>query len=518
MAAFVPSPRWSRMLAVVAGFALAADLVLIGMLVWPDLVPPPLRQALRTLDLLLTLSIGLAMIALIVLLRRTQQAVEEAAERQQMLLDAVPAALSLWRPDGTLEAFNPPFLAAHAGVASQVRPGARLRELLEASVARGLVTEAQGREAAWVEERLAAFDRPGRPMMRRTVDGRWRRVTEVRLPDGRVLGHGIDVTELEAARAEAARLRERLEDAIEALPAGFELYDAEDRLLLTNQTMRTMYPAIGDLLDRQLRFEDLVRENHARGGLPLPPDTDFETWLAQRLVQRRSGGAPRVHALPDGQWIRTYERPTREGGLVGVRIDVSALQQRDRQLAAVNAALEASNAELQRLSETDPLTGVANRRRFDEALAAALRSAAATARPIALLMVDIDHFKRFNDHHGHPAGDACLRRVAAVLTAVVRGPGDLVARLGGEEFAVLLVGTEPAQAAATAGRCLALLADAALAHGDSPLGPHVTFSIGVSTATDPAACHGDDLIAAADRALYCAKQEGRARWAEEPVA
>jgi diguanylate cyclase (GGDEF)-like protein len=85
-------------------------------------------------------------------------------------------------------------------------------------------------------------------------------------------------------------------------------------------------------------------------------------------------------------------------------------------------------------------------------------------------LFDIDYFKRYNDHHGHPAGDACLRRVAALLTAALRGPDDLVARLGGEEFAVLLPGEGADGVCAMAQRCMQLMEEAAIAHGDTPLG------------------------------------------------
>lgn len=100
--------------------------------------------------------------------------------------------------------------------------------------------------------------------------------------------------------------------------------------------------------------------------------------------------------------------------------------------------------------------------------------------PLALLILDIDCFKRLNDHHGHPAGDARLRRFTAVLTASLRGPTDLAARLGGEEFTVLLPGEGADGAYAVAQRCIELLAEAENAHGDAPLGPRVTFSVGMA--------------------------------------
>lgn len=314
-----------------------------------------------------------------------------------------------------------------------------------------------------------------------------------------------DISELKQARAAEARATERLHDAIEALPAGFELYDADDRMVLVNSTMKRMYPAVADLLEQGLVFAELVRANWERGSLVVP-NGDIDGWIADRLAQRRAGGPPRVHQLHSGTWVRTYEHRTSEGGLVGVRIDVTELMERDRELARVNAELDVANAELRRQAETDPLTGVANRRRFERELAAAC----ATGPSVALLMFDIDYFKRFNDHHGHPAGDACLRRVAAVLIASLRGPSDLAARLGGEEFAVLLPGEGAEGACAVAQRCSELLAEAEIVHGDSPLGPCVTFSAGI--AVDSGSVPTAALIEQADAALYEAKRGGRARW------
>jgi diguanylate cyclase (GGDEF)-like protein len=139
-----------------------------------------------------------------------------------------------------------------------------------------------------------------------------------------------------------------------------------------------------------------------------------------------------------------------------------------------------------------------------------LAQAHAQGSALALVVLDIDYFKRFNDHHGHPAGDSCLRRVAAVLTAALRGPEDLAARLGGEEFVVLLPGADADGASATIQRCMDLLHDAAIAHGDSPLSDRVTFSAGVAILR--AGESQEQLLARADAALYQAKMSGRARW------
>ncbi|MDP1534855.1 MAG: GGDEF domain-containing protein, partial [Rubrivivax sp.] len=134
--------------------------------------------------------------------------------------------------------------------------------------------------------------------------------------------------------------------------------------------------------------------------------------------------------------------------------------------------------------------------------------------PLALLMIDVDHFKRFNDAHGHPAGDECLRRVAAALAGCARRPSDLVARVGGEEFAILLPHAGADEALAMAQHSLQAVDAEAIAHGDSPLAAHVTLSIGLATLPLAGVAPGDEsaaLLEAADAALYRAKEGGRHR-------
>jgi diguanylate cyclase (GGDEF)-like protein len=129
---------------------------------------------------------------------------------------------------------------------------------------------------------------------------------------------------------------------------------------------------------------------------------------------------------------------------------------------------------------------------------------------LTLVMADVDHFKRYNDRYGHLAGDECLKRVAAALQSAVNRPADLVARYGGEEFAVLLPETDTT-AALIAERCRELVAALAIRHEDSPVAPIVTLSCGVASVRPQAGEDPSLLVAAADRALYRAKHEGRNR-------
>ncbi|MBL6453851.1 GGDEF domain-containing protein [Belnapia sp. T6] len=177
-----------------------------------------------------------------------------------------------------------------------------------------------------------------------------------------------------------------------------------------------------------------------------------------------------------------------------------------RQEEAQRRALARANHRLHALAETDPLTGVANRRGFDAALDRAL-DPAAPERP-ALVMLDIDHFKRLNDSCGHPQGDECLRLIARAVRSQVREGLDLVARIGGEEFAVLLPGVSGAEAAAVAERIRCAVQVLLLPHPARPEPPGVvTISLGVA-ASWPGEGAGS-LVARADRALYAAKAAGR---------
>lgn len=172
--------------------------------------------------------------------------------------------------------------------------------------------------------------------------------------------------------------------------------------------------------------------------------------------------------------------------------------------------------QLAELSLKDSLTGVANRRRFDELLEREWARQERHGGSLALLFIDADNFKAYNDHYGHQAGDDCLRALAFVLVDAGRRQGDLVARYGGEEFVLLMPDTEEAGALDAANRIRSFLAQAALPHALVPSG-RVTASIGVAV-SNPGIKTAAELVAAADRALYRAKQSGRDRIEVEAVS
>lgn len=177
-------------------------------------------------------------------------------------------------------------------------------------------------------------------------------------------------------------------------------------------------------------------------------------------------------------------------------------------VTARTVELEESNRKLEALSQTDGLTGVSNRRGFDLALEAEWRRAARTGQPLALSMLDVDYFKKYNDRYGHLAGDATLRDVARLITEHGRRSSDLVARYGGEEFALLSVATPGADAIGVAQAICSELARLKLPHDASPFG-HVTISIGVAVLVPTDQSRPEQLVRLADEALYRAKQRGR---------
>lgn len=185
-------------------------------------------------------------------------------------------------------------------------------------------------------------------------------------------------------------------------------------------------------------------------------------------------------------------------------------QRLEAHVAERTLALEAANHQLEALSRTDGLTGIANRRRFDEALASEWARSQRSGKPLALAMIDIDWFKAYNDHYGHLAGDDCLRSVAKVLVQCAARSSDLVARYGGEEFAIISPGTTAAQMQALALQIQQALAALALAHPAAPSGC-VTLCAGVAAMVASPGKKPDSLVAAADQALYQAKAIGRNR-------
>lgn len=182
-----------------------------------------------------------------------------------------------------------------------------------------------------------------------------------------------------------------------------------------------------------------------------------------------------------------------------------------QQLQYTNQQLQQLNQSLHHLATIDGLTQVANRRQFDICLDQEWRRLAREQKPISLILVDIDYFKRYNDAYGHPAGDQCLRQVASIIQSVIKRPADLVSRYGGEEFAVILPSTNQTGALCVAEEIRSQVNKLALPHQGSAISEWVTLSQGVACAIPSQAVSPLLLIDRADQALYQAKESGRDR-------
>ncbi len=193
-----------------------------------------------------------------------------------------------------------------------------------------------------------------------------------------------------------------------------------------------------------------------------------------------------------------------QGVLVGIFIAFFTINY------GMNQALKLQR-KLYQQSLIDGLTGIANRRFFEECIDKEWKRAQRNKKPVSLILLDIDAFKAFNDQYGHPAGDECLQKVAKALEKTLKRPADMVARFGGEEFAVILPDTEHKGAAVLAEKVRKAIEDLNIPHSYSPVHSSVTISLGIATMTPEKNEVAETLIHFADKALYRAKLKGRNR-------
>ncbi len=207
--------------------------------------------------------------------------------------------------------------------------------------------------------------------------------------------------------------------------------------------------------------------------------------------------------------IHEVELAARVRSALALKAETDRRRAREAKLLRLAARLAMYNRRLRGLSNQDGLTGMANRRHLDRVLEREWTRAQRYNRELAVIMVDIDHFKAYNDRFGHLTGDDCLRQVARTLADGVKRGADLVARFGGEEFCILLPETNAAAAMALAEHLRRRVEDLRLSHPDSPVAPVVTVSLGVATAVPRAGSDPSELLERADLALYQAKKLGR---------
>jgi len=207
--------------------------------------------------------------------------------------------------------------------------------------------------------------------------------------------------------------------------------------------------------------------------------------------------------------INKVELLARINSILKLKHETDQRKAREKKLIEVTQKLEAAVKELNQLSSLDGLTGISNRRHFDQYINLEWKRGKRNLKPLSIILADIDFFKNYNDTYGHQAGDNCLKEVAVSLKSVLRRPGDMVFRYGGEEFAVVLPETPKGGAIVLAQKMCQTIQSLNIEHQNSEISSTLTLSLGVSSSLPASNLTPEQLIYAADQALYSAKHEGR---------
>ena len=340
------------------------------------------------------------------------------------------------------------------------------------------------------------------------IRGKERTFTTTKIPlhsaDGKVVGiAGVtrDVTAHREMEQELREGRDLLDMVTAQMSDGLALFTADGTLRYCNELYRSMFPVTGELRRPGAKLRDILWTVVETGEQLNLPD-DKAAWVEGIMEGLKDGSEEQVR-FADGTWVQLRSRPTPHGETVVVATDITAMKSTEAELISMTAQLRV-------LATTDGLTGLMNRRSFDDALDNKLAATQAGGQPISLMMIDVDHFKAFNDLYGHLAGDACLKLVGQTVAQALRGM-DVVARFGGEEFVAILPDATDDQAYQVATRIQSALAECRIAHSGSSTGL-VTVSIGIAGyPSDTRARSASQLLARADEALYVAKDAGRDR-------
>lgn len=342
------------------------------------------------------------------------------------------------------------------------------------------------------------------------VDGepRWYSTSKVvlRNRDGDIIGlTGVtrDITADKHIRRQLMDSRNQLSYAMTEMADGVAMFDANKVLVFCNDQYRLSFPLTWDVRRPGVHLRTILEASVRTGEQLVPAGTDPQAWI-ETVLADLSTDSEQEAELYDGRWLHIRTRSTRDGQAMVVVSDFSKLKQAE-------VALMTAAEQLKLLADTDGLTGLVNRRAFDKALDNEVARCARSGAPLSLLMIDVDHFKAYNDHYGHPAGDECLRLVSACLRDIVRRPADIVARYGGEEFVAILPETDEDGAYFVAQEFRKALKALQLPHAGSPK-QIVTVSVGIATyGQGNYLRYAAELVSMADEALYGAKAAGRDR-------
>jgi diguanylate cyclase (GGDEF)-like protein/PAS domain S-box-containing protein len=440
--------------------------------------------------------------------RRAEEALRESEARFRQVVELVPSVLYRVPLPGYRAEFISPEVERLIGFTREewaADPNIWVRQLHEQDRERVLAEmETALRHLDSYTQQYRIWHKDGRQL--RWLEDRHRIERDAQGRAVALFGVMIDITDRKQAEEALHRREEEFRALAERSPDVVARIGADLRFLYVN-------PAVERAMGRPPAF--FVGRTVREAGLS---QSDAAV-LVQDVEAALRDGRESLHEYsfpsPDGR-ERFFEcRVVPEFGpdgeiqsVITVSRDITRLREVETQVRQKVEELARANERLQALSRHDPLTGLANRRYLADRLENEWRREARHDHTVALIIADIDHFKAFNDHYGHMAGDECLRRVARVLQHQVHRPGDLLARYGGEEFVVLLPETTLSGAERLAETMRRAVEDLRLEHHAAPGWPFVTISVGVAEVF-PRRDSSDELFARADRALYRAKAAGR---------
>lgn len=313
-----------------------------------------------------------------------------------------------------------------------------------------------------------------------------------------------DITERKQTEATLQAQQQFLQQVIDAIPSALFVKDKDGYFVLVNKVCAVIYGTTPEQLIGR-RDQDFNSDRQQIDEFLTNNDQTMLTGETQVFLDE-----PIYHPEHGLRWYQTIISSFvgingEVQGIIGNCIDVS-----DRK--ASELALKQLNLELERLATLDSLTQLANRRRFDDYLGQEWQRLAREERPLSLILLDIDCFKAYNDHYGHPQGDDCLIQVAQTIAQAVQRSADLVARYGGEEFAIILPNTDKEGAIAITETIRAAIHAVAIPHPVSQVSDVITVSLGIATVVPWPDQAFSTLVSQADQALYEAKQQGRNRY------
>lgn len=317
-----------------------------------------------------------------------------------------------------------------------------------------------------------------------------------------VQGISWDITDLKQTQEQLTRQKQFLQQVIDNVPSAVLVKNCQGQLIAVNRASTALYG---------LPPEAMLGQTEAALNTSLSAaELEQAQQLHQQVMTQRAAVQAEqlmVDSAGNHRWYQIIISPfvsvaDEVQGTVSNFIDITERK-------AIEAALQAANLKLERLATLDSLTKVANRRRFDEYLRQEWQRMSREEQPLSLVLLDVDYFKRYNDHLGHQQGDQCLIAVAAAICQAVKRSIDLVARYGGEEFAIILPNTRRIGAMVVAETVQSEIASRQLSHPSSPIGPYLTVSMGIASTLPSGDVSCSDLVAAADAALYQAKRRGR---------